>query len=79
LGTKIPSTHIQVKTPPPQTKALDKGKSIASEPAKRLEGRNVSSVMIMGISSLLAPTERPLPLKRYKKLKLLRKNLVKRK
>jgi len=37
--TKDLSTHNHIEIPPPQVKALDKRKGIASEPPKRLGGK----------------------------------------
>ena len=44
-----PFTYNDIEIPPPQAKALDKGKGITSEPRKRRMEKNALSAIIFGI------------------------------
>jgi len=62
--TKNPSTHIEIKTSPPEIKDLDTGKGIASEAPKKSKGKKCFKHVGYRHFKLIIPIERPLPLGR---------------
>jgi len=64
---------------PATVKTLDKGKGIASEPPKRLEGTRVLHVMVIDTSKWIFQAGELSSLERWKKFKRVRKQLVRRK
>jgi len=70
-------THNDIETPCPKVMAIDKGKGIASEPPKRLEGMKCFKCPNFG-NFQDDCANRTLSLGKWKKFKLLSMNLVKK-
>jgi len=71
------SSHNKVDTILTPIKAFDKGKRIASEPSKRLEGKKCFTCHGYEHIRVDCPIGELLPLEKWKKCKLLRRQLVK--
>ena len=61
--TKSSSTHVKSESPPPQVKALNKGKGIAREPCKRLEGKKCFKCHSFGHFQADCPTRKAFTIK----------------
>jgi len=68
LLTRIPSNHIEVKTPPPQVKAPNESNGTASEPPKRLEGKKCFKCYGFGNFQTDCPNKKALTIKEVEKI-----------
>jgi len=73
--TKSPFNHIKVETPPPQVKALDKGKGIASEPPKSLEENKCFKCYSFGHFQVDYPNTKALTINEVEEIRAIEEEL----